>query len=139
MKGRASVKILHGLILLFVLFSIIACASTRKYEWGRYDSDLYKYYARSITQEDLARNLQVSIQQCEVSGKLVPPGLYGEYGYMLYETGHYGEAIQFFQKEHDKWPESRFLMTTMIRNCKTKINPEQESKDKEPPKDDKTN
>ena len=46
----------------------------------------------------LARNLQVSIQQCEANGRMVPPGLYGEYGYLLYETGHYGEAVAFFSK-----------------------------------------
>jgi hypothetical protein len=137
-KGRISVKLLHGLILLVVLFSITACARTTKYEWGSYDADLHKYYAHSIKQEDLARNLQVSIQQCETNGRMVPPGLYGEYGYLLYETGRYGEAAGFFQKEHDKWPESRVLMAKMIRNCKAKMNPDKESKDKEPPQNEKT-
>jgi hypothetical protein len=112
------------LILLVILSSLITACATRntpKYGWGNYNTDLYKYYAHTITQEDLARNLQVSIQQCEANGKVVPPGLYGEYGYLLYETGHYGEAVGFFQKEHDKWPESRVVMAKMIRNCNAKM------------------
>ena len=138
MKGRASVKILHGLLLFGVFFSVAACVTT-KYEWGNYDTDLYKYYAHSLTQEDLTKHLQVSIQRCEASGRLVPPGLYGEYGYLLYERGLYDEAVQFFQKEQDKWPESRMLMTKMIRNCKAKMNVDQDSRDGEPPKNEKAN
>lgn len=131
-------KTLYGLILFVALFSITGCVTT-KYEWGGYNTDLYKYYSHSITQEDLARKLQVTLAECETSGRLVPPGLYGEYGYLLYETGKYDEAVQFFQKEHDKWPESRALMVKMIRNCKTKTNTDQVPQDKEPAKDEKTN
>jgi len=120
--------IVRGLILLAVLSSMAACATGTKYQWGTYNTDLHKYYSHSITQEELARRLQIAIQRCEADGKIVPPGLYAEYGYLLYEAGQYEEAVQFFQKENDKWPESRPLMAKMIRNCKTKTSPDQGSK-----------
>lgn len=139
------------LILVAALLPVAGCVTT-KYEWGSYNTDLYKYYARSITQEELALRLQAVLQDCETNGKLVPPGLYGEYGYLLFETGKYNEAVVYFQKEHDKWPESRTLMAKMMRNCKAKTsgdqdkttqarvsNNQEELKNKEPAKDEKIN
>jgi hypothetical protein len=134
-------KIFHTLVLLFVLSCSMGCATPSKYEWGNYNNDLYKYYDRSINQEELITNLQLVIQKGEVQGNVVPPGMYAEYAYLLYETGHFNEAVGFFQKEYDRWPESRVLMVKMIRNCKTKMNPlpAGESKDRESPENEKTN
>jgi len=49
----------------------------------------------------------------------VPPGIYAEYGFALYEKGNFPDAIKFFKLESDKWPESRVLMAKMIRNAET--------------------
>ncbi len=51
-------------------------------------------------------------------GGRVPPGLYAEYGYALYEAGQANEALIYFGKEKEKWPESAVIMDKMIRNVK---------------------
>ncbi len=62
-------------------------------------------------------DLKTVVLQAEQAGKRVPPGVYAEYGYALYEEGQYGPAIEYFKKEHEQWPESRVLMEKMIRNA----------------------
>jgi len=47
----------------------------------------------------------------------VPPGIYAEYGFLMYEQGNSLQAIQYYQKEADKWPESRAFMTKMINTA----------------------
>jgi hypothetical protein len=61
--------------------------------------------------------LREVISEGEISGK-VPPGVYAELGYLLYEKGSSVEAIIYFQKEYDKWSESQPLMVKMINNAK---------------------
>jgi hypothetical protein len=40
--------------------------------------------------------------------------MYAEYGYALYEQGKITEAVVYFQKESDKWPESKVFMSKVI-------------------------
>jgi hypothetical protein len=44
----------------------------------------------------------------------VPPGIYAEYGFVMYEEGNNQQAVFYYQKEADKWPESRAFMTKLI-------------------------
>lgn len=131
-------------VLVIVLAWVTGCATqSSKYEWGNYNNDLYKYYARSINQDELIVHIKSIVQEGETQGKAVAPGMCAEYAYLLYERGQYNDALGFFQKEHDKWPESRVLMVKMIRNCKAKLNPPaptgEPTTDKEPSSNEKTN
>jgi len=78
---------------------------------------LYRHYKNP---QDKAKNLDKLKEILEVAERedRVPPGLYAEYGYALYETGNISEAIINFEKEKAKWPESNILMEKMIRNAK---------------------
>jgi hypothetical protein len=92
------------------------CATNRKYAWGKYDSTLYRHYKDPQDKEKNLENLKEIIENAEKEER-VPPGLYAEYGYALYETGNISEAIINFEKEKAKWPESNILMEKMIRNA----------------------
>jgi hypothetical protein len=101
----------------FTVLFLQGCAANRKYAWGNYDSTLYRHYKNP---QDKAKNLDKLKEILEVAERedRVPPGLYAEYGYALYETGNISEAIINFEKEKAKWPESNILMEKMIRNAK---------------------
>jgi hypothetical protein len=105
-------KCLLGTALL-VLAS--GCASTR-YDWNNYDSLLYKHYRNPANVEEFTEKLQKAVLAAEQAQR-VPPGLYAEYGYLLYERGSYQLAIDYFRKEKQLWPESRVLMEKMINNA----------------------
>jgi hypothetical protein len=95
--------------------SICACAPPPKYAWGSYESSLYNYYKTPADKAAFMEHLADSISDAESSGKRVPPGLYAEYGNALLESGNAPQAIVYFQKEKQAWPESRVLMDTMMR------------------------
>jgi hypothetical protein len=93
------------------------CTPIQKYTWNQFDESVYEYYKSPNERANYVEALQQIIKLSEDSGK-IPPGIYAEYGYVNYETGNYKEAVKYFQKEHDTWPESRFFMNKMIRNAK---------------------
>lgn len=100
------------------LFS--GCTSTR-YNWSGYEDALYSQYKDPANQvsymEELQEIVEASAKKPEIR---IPPGIYAEYAYMLYQTGRYTEAVVYFRKEHDLWPESRFFMQKMIRMAELK-------------------
>lgn len=113
--------------LLFFGLSLLifsGCAQ-KKYYWGGYETDLYSYYKSPQTPEDQARfmtQLSALIAEAQELQKLVPPGIYAEYGYALSRTGKYPEAIEYFEKEASAWPESKPLMERVITNVRVLMN-----------------
>ncbi len=101
-------------VILLSLCMVCGCASTC-YHWYGYDESLYGYYKHPDIGK-LQSSLESTIQRGEKDNR-IPPGIYAEYGYVLYESGRYNEAIEFFKKEQEHWPESAVLMQKMIRNA----------------------
>jgi hypothetical protein len=92
----------------------------RLYHWGRYDDALYRHYRNPQDREGWVEGLATVIRDAEERSLRVPPGIHAEYGYALYEEGRFPEAIAYFQREREQWPESRDLMDKMIRNAELK-------------------
>ena len=107
-------KVLTRLAICFCLSFLIGCTNTM-YTWDGYDQNLYDHYKNPVDHENFMEKLKNVIASGESSGK-VPPGIYAEYGFALYEKQSYSEAIGYFRKEQDKWPESKTLMAKMISN-----------------------
>lgn len=104
-------------VLLTLLMLAQGCASGRKYSWGGYDTELYRHYKHPQDREAHLERLKEILDNAETEDR-VPPGLYAEYGYCLYEFGSIDEAVLYFEKEKAKWPESNVLMEKMIRNAR---------------------
>ena len=100
------------IILLLIATSVSGCAKT-KYAWNGYDDRLYSYYKTPAESDRFMEALKETIQEAEAENR-VPPGIYAEYGYMLYERRKFPDSALWFAKERDKWPESRFFMERMI-------------------------
>ncbi len=104
-------------VLVVVVFLLPGCATPTKYHWGKYENSLYKQYKNPADQEQFAVSLAAAIAAGEQTGT-VPPGIYAEYGYVLYSTGRNADAISYFEKEKKTWPESTLLMDKMIVSAK---------------------
>jgi hypothetical protein len=105
-------------VLAVSIAALSGCVSQNAmYAWGRYDEALYKHYREPQDREAWVTNLKAIILEAEQEGKKVPPGLYAEYGHALLEEQQYDAAISYFNKEKEKWPESRLLMEKMIHNA----------------------
>ena len=105
------------LALTVTLLTLSGCAGNRMYAWGNYDDTLYTHYKNPQDHEKHLEKLKEMVVYAEsTGGGRVPPGLYAEYGYALYEAGQTNEALMYFGKEKEKWPESAVIMAKMIRN-----------------------
>lgn len=115
--GTARIKAL--LVLgAAALLAAPGCGKSTMYGWNGYNNTLYAHYKNPQKQEDFVEALRKIIESDESSGKKVPPGIYAEYGYALFEMGRPDEAATWFGKEKDAWPESKILMEKMIRNAR---------------------
>ena len=96
----------------------VGCAPKTAYLWGDYDAALYDHYRNPQDTERYVERLGQIVQKAEVEKDKVPPGLYAEYGYALFEAGRLDEAITYYRKEREQWEESRVFMEKMIRNTR---------------------
>jgi len=99
-----------------LLLPLCGCAAQTQYAWNKYDTKLYSHYKDPSQKEEFAQALKETVEEAESSNR-VPPGIYAEYGFLMYEQGNSLQAIQYYQKEADKWPESRAFMTKMINTA----------------------
>lgn len=111
-------KVFYCLIAVTCLL-VTGCVQTQ-YAWDGYDQKLYNNYHNPEGGAQFSADLKEIIAENEASGR-VPPGIFAEYGYALYEKGQFPEAIEYFKKEQAKWPESNVLMTKMISNVQQRI------------------
>lgn len=101
------------LFVVILLFFLIGCGAHSRYTWCNYDTKMYKHYKNPAEREAFVTALKETLDDAEKAGN-VPPGIYAEYGFVLFEQGDNQQAIQYFQKEANKWPESRVFMTKLI-------------------------
>jgi hypothetical protein len=98
---------------VLAVLTMAGCAPKTRYAWHDYDDALYQHYKDPAQYETFVEELKDVVDEGEETGR-IPPGMYAEYGYALYEQGKISEAVSYFQKESDKWPESRVFMTKVI-------------------------
>jgi hypothetical protein len=91
---------------------LLGCVPPPIYLWGDYEDTLYQRYANEDAAEQEAR-LREMVVAAELKSQ-VPPGVYADYGFMLYRRGDYGGAIGYFEKEKQRFPESAALMSKLI-------------------------
>ena len=94
--------------------ALAGCATGPKpiYEWGSYQPSLLKY-TKTADAAEFEKELLETIEKGEKGGK-VPPGVYAELGYLLMANQRASEAVVWFKKERDAFPESAVLMNKMV-------------------------
>lgn len=113
-------KLVVNCFAVFMLLGFLSGCVKTHYAWNDYDSKLYNHYKDPSQKEEFAIALKESLEDAEAA-KAVPPGIYAEYGFLLYEQGNSLESIKYYQKEYDMWPESRFFMSKMMSSAQKRI------------------
>lgn len=107
------------LIIVFFLATVVVygCGPNRMYNYGSYSNTLYDY-RKDSTNENLLNHIK-EMENIVVSsgedGKRVPPGLFGEMGYMYLKNNDKNKAVEYFNREKALYPESVILMDRMIK------------------------
>ncbi|MDX1693337.1 MAG: DUF4810 domain-containing protein [Ketobacteraceae bacterium] len=105
---------MRSLLLISVAVIGLSGCSHGLYDWGGYNSHLYSYYENPDAAEAFREALERHIGYLESAGRIPPPGLYAELGTLYLEKGDTAQAIIFYDKERQAWPESRPLMSSLI-------------------------
>lgn len=115
------------ILMAALTMALTGCAAPRVYQWGGYEYGLYASYKDPTQIESLRVNLETLIAEMERTKQKVAPGLYAELGTLYLQAGATDKAVVLYGKERDAWPESRGLMTTMIKNIEKRQLARQES------------
>jgi hypothetical protein len=104
-----------------LLFTVVlnGCAPSGLFYWGDYETSLFERYVQNNAQQTDAY-LSQTILGAETQHRRVPPGVYADYGFLLYTRGDKAGAIANFQKERALYPESQALMNKLIEKIEQK-------------------
>lgn len=117
LNPRGATHVRQARTLLIVAALLSGCGPAAKpplYYWGGYEQSIYTRYDKNDPPQVQAY-LEEVIATGTTGGKgRVPPGVFADYGMLLYQQGRGAEAIQYFEKEAAAFPESAPLMTKLI-------------------------
>lgn len=64
--------------------------------------------------------LKETIEEAESKDSRLAPGIYADYGYLLFKRGNAKEAVEYLRKEAVLYPESKYLMNSIISRIQEK-------------------
>jgi hypothetical protein len=111
-------------IILTAVVAVVlgSCTSTQLYSWHGYEDASYQNSKKNTpeAQAELMDQYQKMIEKQNDLRKVVPPGLYAEYGYMLYQNGKTEEGLVNLKKEIALYPESAPFISRIIKQLEKK-------------------
>lgn len=108
-------------VLIYMFFSLQSCiVSNTLYSWHNYEDATYQYNKKHTdkNKETVLIEYENVIDNQYGTRKTVPPGMYAEYGYMLYFTGKKNEGLKLLNKEIELYPESEKYISRIINQLK---------------------
>ena len=111
-------KILYMGVLAIAALATTSCSSTKQlYSWYNYEDIVYQY-SKNPNEKLQAKVLEQYKTVTEHQRGLratVPPGLYAEYGFLLYKTGKKDEGLKMMKQEIALYPESEMYISRIIK------------------------
>jgi hypothetical protein len=101
-------------VCIVTISTLLLSGCTRElFYWGDYEDTLFERYVQNDPTQTEAQ-LQELIAEANSSNGRVAPGIYADYGFMLFTRGDKNGAIRSFEQERKLYPESTILMTSLI-------------------------
>jgi len=114
-----------NLFLTSILMLCFGCATQpQKYYFGDYSRTLYTY-EKNKNDETLLKHkqeLQKIISESEKRKLTIPPGIYAELGYLDLKSNDINNAVMYFNKEAELYPESKLFIDRLINKATSKNN-----------------
>lgn len=108
-------------VMVLVALSSVGCVKEKEnppvYIWGNYQYTSSAYGMFHESQEIVDKHLQEIeniINNSNEKGQRVAPGIYAEYGQMLYESGRKSDAKRYFVLEKNTYPESAVFIDRVL-------------------------
>lgn len=100
-------KLIFPVAVITAMLAVSSCTTTKTlYSWYDYEDATYQYHKRSTEElqvKVLEQYKKITEKQRGMRG-VVPPGMYAEYGYLLYKTGKKDEGLGWLYLETSKLP-----------------------------------
>lgn len=110
-------KIFSMAALAILALSVTSCVTTNSlYSWYGYEDAVYTNYKKPTdkSQAKVLEQYRAVIEKQKGTRGAVPPGLYAEYGFLLYKTGSKEEGINYLKQEIALYPESQIYISRII-------------------------
>lgn len=111
-------KVFFMAVMAVAALSFTSCSTAKPlYSWYDYENVTYKYSKRTTDElqvKVLEQYKKLVNKQAGLRG-VVPPGLYAEYGFLLYKTGKKEEGLSFLKQEIAIYPESEVYISRIIK------------------------
>ena len=90
------------------------------YTWHNYSNTSYNYIKNSDEKStnELVETYKKIIEKQEGTRGVVPPGIYGDYAFILMKQNKNAEAKVMLQKEIELYPESKIFMDRILKMAK---------------------
>lgn len=101
---------------------LTGCATTAiPYEYGNYSESYYSFKKEPGDQSLLEwkNSMMEIIEESEESSFRVPPGIYANLGYLSLKQNNLDEAIAYFLKEKEIYPQATVFMDKLIAKTKS--------------------
>jgi hypothetical protein len=109
-------KINQLLVGIAITLSLTSCAPKMLYSWGNYDDTSYTYLKNSDEKsvDRLTKTYQHIIENPNGTRKVVPPGVYADYGFILLQANKTEEGKAMLEKEIALYPESKVFIDRVL-------------------------
>lgn len=111
-------NIIVAAVAILALSSCATSHSTKPlYSWYDYEDATYQYSKKHTDelQVKVLEQYKKLVENQKALRGVVPPGMYAEYGYLLYKTGKKQEGLSFLKKETALYPESEKYISRIIK------------------------
>lgn len=101
---------------LVIAVLVSACAAPTLYRWDRYEDAVFDMYLNpgEVPVPDEIARLEEEIRETTSAEKFVPPGVHAHLGYLYSLEGDFAAALNHFQIEKKKFPESAHFVDGLI-------------------------
>lgn len=106
-------------LIIFCISCLLSGCAKTIFFWGDYEDSLYERYVENDPQQAYVK-LNRTIVEGESQIQRLAPGIYADYGFLLFQRGDTSGAIQYFLKEKQQYPESTALMNKLISKIEEK-------------------
>ncbi|MBA2252864.1 MAG: DUF4810 domain-containing protein [Nitrospirales bacterium] len=119
---------------LTVFFLALSACVPQQYYWGSYENTLYDRHVNPSPtgQAEAITSIEAFIAEADMVHGRIPPGVYADYGYLLFKQGRTDDALLALKKESELYQESKPLMDRMISRIESKWDLDTAPEEKKP-------
>ncbi len=113
-------KKFYASTLMLIVLTVSGCAGKTIYQWGDYETLLYKRFVKpgSVPISQEIEQLSDQLAETIAKNQLVPPGVCAHLGYLHLSNGDVDMALIYFQNEKKRFPESSHFIDGLIKRLK---------------------